>query len=76
MLREVIIFALVALSAVFAVEMYSNRYDFVDVDAILANPRQREQYYNCFVGSGACLTADAKFFQGQCIFFFFFLQPT
>ncbi|XP_043277879.1 ejaculatory bulb-specific protein 3-like [Venturia canescens] len=44
-------------------ELYSSKYDYVDVDAILAVPRQRAQYYRCFSGEGRCLTPDAKFFK-------------
>ena len=44
---------------------YDSKYDFVDVDSILANPRQRNQYYKCFAGEGPCVTPDAKFFRGK-----------
>lgn len=45
--------------------LYSDKYDYVDVDNILSNPRIREQYYNCFLGSSTCVTPDAKFFKDK-----------
>ncbi|XP_011701602.1 PREDICTED: ejaculatory bulb-specific protein 3-like [Wasmannia auropunctata] len=47
-----------------AEETYSDRYDDVDIEGILANQKLREQYYNCFIGNAPCRTADAKFFSG------------
>ncbi|KAG8041730.1 hypothetical protein G9C98_007034 [Cotesia typhae] len=44
-------------------KLYSDKYDHIDVDAILRNPRQRNGYYNCFAEMGPCVTADAKFFR-------------
>lgn len=46
------------------VELYSDKYDYVDVDGILSNDRIRNQYYNCFLDTAPCLTPDAKFFRG------------
>ncbi|XP_011296666.1 ejaculatory bulb-specific protein 3 [Fopius arisanus] len=63
MLRGVIFMALVLCSAVIADEKYSDKYDYIDVDGILANPRQRDSYYACFAGTGPCKTAAAKFFR-------------
>ncbi|XP_011870895.1 PREDICTED: putative odorant-binding protein A10, partial [Vollenhovia emeryi] len=54
----------VALVCVFAQELYSDRYDDVDLDGILANEKLRIQYYNCFMDTSPCKTADAKFFKG------------
>jgi len=45
-------------------ELYSDRYDNVDIEVILANDKQRTQYYNCFMDFKACKTADASFFSG------------
>ncbi|XP_008545227.1 putative odorant-binding protein A10 [Microplitis demolitor] len=44
-------------------KLYSDKYDYIDVDGILNNARQRESYYKCFAGTGPCITADAKFFR-------------
>lgn len=62
-----IVFFVALLGAIFVVssEKYSDKYDHVDVDAILANPRQRNQYYRCFADEGPCVTPDAKFFKGE-----------
>lgn len=59
--------AILFFSAFVAGEKYSAKYDYVNVDAILANPRQRETYYKCFAGIGPCVSADAKFFKGNYI---------
>ena len=57
--------ALCALVAVaLAEEIYSDKYDYVNVDDILSNERIRTQYYNCFLETSPCLTPDAKFFKG------------
>ncbi|XP_011690645.1 PREDICTED: ejaculatory bulb-specific protein 3-like [Wasmannia auropunctata] len=45
------------------VELYSSRFDDIDADSILQNDRLRDQYYNCFMGSAPCITADARFFK-------------
>ncbi|THK33132.1 ejaculatory bulb-specific protein 3 [Diachasma alloeum] len=63
MLRGAVVIALVFLSAVIAEEKYSEKYDYVDVDGILANDKQRESYYKCFAGIGPCKTAAARFFR-------------
>lgn len=42
-------------------ERYTSKYDDVDVDEILGNPRLRKQYENCYMGAGPCLTPDARF---------------
>ncbi|KYQ48779.1 Putative odorant-binding protein A10 [Trachymyrmex zeteki] len=55
----------VALACVFAEkELYSDRYDDINIQEILANEKLRMQYYNCFLGIAPCRTADAKFFAG------------
>ncbi|XP_014212504.1 putative odorant-binding protein A10 [Copidosoma floridanum] len=46
-------------------EIYSDKYDYVDVDQILGNDRIREQYYNCFLDAAPCYTPDAKFFKDK-----------
>lgn len=42
-------------------ETYPVKYDNVDVDEILNNPRLRKQYIGCVEGTGPCITAEAKF---------------
>ncbi|KAK2576495.1 hypothetical protein KPH14_005821 [Odynerus spinipes] len=42
-------------------EKYSSKYDDVNVEEILNNPRLRNQYVNCAAGSGPCITGEAKF---------------
>ncbi|KAG5315282.1 PEB3 protein, partial [Pseudoatta argentina] len=55
----------VALTCVFAEkELYSDRYDDININEILANEKLRTQYYYCFLGTAPCKTADAKFFAG------------
>ncbi|XP_020296969.1 ejaculatory bulb-specific protein 3-like [Pseudomyrmex gracilis] len=44
-------------------EKYTDKYDDVDVSSILANEKLRMQYYNCFMGTGPCITSDSKFFR-------------
>lgn len=52
-----------------AEELYSDKYDYIDVHEILANDKLREQYYNCFMSSAPCMTPDAKFFKSKFEFF-------
>lgn len=49
----------------YAEEFYSDKYDDIDIVTLLENDRMREQYYNCFMNTGPCVTADAKFFKGK-----------
>ncbi|KAM0728452.1 putative odorant-binding protein A10 [Formica fusca] len=42
-------------------EKYSTKYDNIDVDAVLANPRLRNQYVSCVMGTSACITGSARF---------------
>ncbi|XP_076243494.1 ejaculatory bulb-specific protein 3-like [Calliopsis andreniformis] len=44
-------------------EKYTSKYDDTDVDQILATPKLRNQYVNCFLEAGPCITADAKYFR-------------
>ncbi|XP_076639018.1 chemosensory protein 1 [Colletes latitarsis] len=57
-----LVFALVAWTNA-EEDFYPDKYDYIDVDQILANDRMREQYYNCFIDKGPCATADAMFFK-------------
>lgn len=47
------------------IELYSDKYDYIDIDQILSNDRVRNQYYRCFLGTGTCLSPDAKFLKGK-----------
>ncbi|KAG7199913.1 hypothetical protein KM043_014356 [Ampulex compressa] len=46
-------------------DLYSDKYDYIDVIAILENDRLRNQYYQCFMDTGPCVTPDAVFFKGN-----------
>lgn len=48
----IVFFALVA--AAFAAEFYTTKYDNIDIDAILANPRLTTTYINCLLEKGKC----------------------
>ncbi|KOC64410.1 Ejaculatory bulb-specific protein 3 [Habropoda laboriosa] len=48
-----------------AEELYSSKYDYINVDEIMANDRQREQYYKCFMDLAPCKTPDAIFYKGH-----------
>jgi len=54
----------IALMCILAEELYSDQYDDIDVESILQNDKLRNQYYNCFMETSPCITADAKFFKG------------
>nr|QNL15631.1 chemosensory protein [Procecidochares utilis] len=61
-----IVLALCAFAACAAAEeIYSDKYDYVDVVSILSNDRIRTQYYECFMDLAPCLTPDAKFFKDK-----------
>ncbi|XP_018394089.1 PREDICTED: ejaculatory bulb-specific protein 3-like [Cyphomyrmex costatus] len=53
----------IALLCVLAEELYSDRYDHIDAEGILQNDKLRDQYFNCFMETAPCVTADAKFFK-------------
>jgi len=53
----------IALMCVLAEELYSDQYDDIDVRNIVENDKLRNQYYNCFMATGSCVTADSKFFK-------------
>ncbi|KZC11655.1 Ejaculatory bulb-specific protein 3 [Dufourea novaeangliae] len=46
-------------------EMYSSKYDDIDIEEILANTKLREQYLKCYLETGPCVTADAKYFKDR-----------
>ncbi|XP_058808067.1 ejaculatory bulb-specific protein 3-like [Phymastichus coffea] len=60
---KVILFMCLAFYAVASEELYSDQYDYVDVDKILSDDNLREQYYNCYMGNSVCVTPDAQYFK-------------
>jgi len=54
-------------------ERYSSKYDDVNVDEVLANPRLRNQYVSCLVNTSPCVTGAARFLKGNYSFFSFLL---
>lgn len=47
---------------VHADKLYSDKYDVIDVDAIIIDDKLRNSYYNCFMDRGPC-TEDGEFFK-------------
>ncbi|GAB1863974.1 Ejaculatory bulb-specific protein 3-like [Camponotus japonicus] len=60
----IVAIVVIALTCVLAEELYSSRFDDVDVRAIFNNAKLRNQYYNCFMDLSPCKTADQRFFKG------------
>ena len=66
-----LIFAIVASFSNFVIcteetaDRYTDKYDHVDFNEILANNRLRTQYYKCAYGSGPCLTPDSVFMKSN-----------
>ncbi|KYM87071.1 Ejaculatory bulb-specific protein 3 [Atta colombica] len=54
---------LAVLTTVVAEELYSDEWDHINPDDILPNDELRNQYYNCFMDTGPCMTEDQKFFK-------------
>lgn len=54
---------LAVLASVVAEEMYSDMFDHVNIDEILANDERRNEYYNCVMDTGSCSTDEQKFFK-------------
>lgn len=57
---------------VLAEELYTDQYDYIDINNILNNDKLREQYYNCYMETGPCLTADARYFRGISFYLFIY----
>ncbi|EFN81740.1 ejaculatory bulb-specific protein 3 [Harpegnathos saltator] len=57
----VIIFGLMCVYA--EEELYSDKYDNIDIDGILNNDRLRNQHRRCYIGLAPCITADMKFYK-------------
>ncbi|EFN88701.1 ejaculatory bulb-specific protein 3 [Harpegnathos saltator] len=53
--------ALAVLAAVVAEELYSDMFDHINPDDILPNDELRNQYYNCIMDTGPCVTDDQKY---------------
>lgn len=66
---SIILLALSLLACALAEELYSDKYDYINIEDILQNDRLREQYYKCFTGAESCVTPDAQFFRGKLKFF-------
>ncbi|XP_034935284.1 ejaculatory bulb-specific protein 3-like [Chelonus insularis] len=62
---KVLLVLILSIIVIYASEevKYSDKYDYINVDEILNNPKQREIYYKCFLGTGPCRTPDARFFK-------------
>nr|UNG39395.1 chemosensory protein 1 [Apocheima cinerarius] len=55
----IIFIAVICLAAVSAAELYTDRYDDLNVDEIMQNKRLMDAYMNCVLGKGKC-TAEGK----------------
>ncbi|XP_051154454.1 uncharacterized protein LOC127277396 [Leptopilina boulardi] len=53
----------ITINYVIALDLYTDKYDNINIEDILNNPRIRKQYSMCYLGTGSCLTADSKFFK-------------
>nr|AGD80087.1 chemosensory protein 7 [Apolygus lucorum] len=49
-----IVLLLGALADVWAAELYTDKYDNIDIDEILNNDRMYKNYFNCVMGNGKC----------------------
>ncbi|XP_011160273.1 ejaculatory bulb-specific protein 3 [Solenopsis invicta] len=54
---------LAVLATIVAQETYSDMFDHINPDEILPNDELRNQYYNCFMDRGPCVTDDQKYFR-------------
>lgn len=45
-------------------EKYSNKYDDIDIKAVLDNPRSRNQYLGCITDTSPCITGSARYLKG------------
>nr|ALG36157.1 chemosensory protein 4 [Sclerodermus sp. MQW-2015] len=64
-ISSILLFSFVFLQYSFAEEMYSDKYDNIAIEDILNNDKVREEYYNCFMDTGPCVTEDAAYFKGN-----------
>ncbi|XP_019888635.1 ejaculatory bulb-specific protein 3 [Ooceraea biroi] len=65
-LIQIALVVAIMLACIFAkpIELYSDKYDYIDIWTVLKNNRLRQQYYQCFTGDGPCTTAPARHFKG------------
>ncbi|PBC26787.1 ejaculatory bulb-specific protein 3 [Apis cerana] len=61
----IVLLILSLLTWTYAEELYSDKYDYVNIDEILANDRLRNQYYDCFIDADSCITPDSMFFKSH-----------
>ncbi|XP_014467207.1 PREDICTED: ejaculatory bulb-specific protein 3-like [Dinoponera quadriceps] len=59
----VAIIGIALVSVLTAEELYSDKYDDIDVSGILENERLRNEYYSCFMDQGPCPTENMKFYK-------------
>lgn len=51
-------------------EKYSNKYDHIDVDAVLTNFRLRTQYVRCLINTSPCNMGSSRFLKGKSSLYF------
>lgn len=54
----------VVLTCVLAEELYSDRFDHIDIQSLLQDDKTRDEYYNCFMKLEPCMTEAAQYFKG------------
>lgn len=60
---------LVVLSVATSQQVYTSKYDNIDLDEILNNERLYKKYFNCLINKGKC-TPDGKELKGILSFFY------
>ncbi|XP_054003637.1 ejaculatory bulb-specific protein 3-like [Hylaeus anthracinus] len=60
----IVLLTLSLLACTYAQDRYSDRYDNIDILSILGNEQQRNEYYNCLMGMGPCVTEAQNYFKG------------
>jgi len=61
----VVTIAMTALMCVLAEELYPDRYDNLDISALLNNETLRTEYYNCFMEIAPCKTPEQAEISGR-----------
>lgn len=60
---------IVLVSSIFTIivgeEVYSEQYDDQNVLKLLNNDSERNELFACYIGSGPCITAAAKYFKSM-----------
>ncbi|KAG8041731.1 hypothetical protein G9C98_007035 [Cotesia typhae] len=54
----------IVFAAVSCEELYSDKYDVLNVEEVLAHDELRDTYYNCFMDRGPC-AEDADYWKGN-----------